>query len=237
MPKIENSFAIAGKLGPTSASHPKVCKDCGALQKVGFSPQGTISGDGVEMTFIPTLSIPGEWQGTVISTRYDVYGSFIDQYVADIVMVQPDPNINAWDVVFEVSFDLGVPYLQYEPGMYTGFDLGVPIQEHQPSYELRREQLDLLYQVTSLDRRAFKPVGFQIRSDRNFYPPPRPPSQPRPVPAPVRAWARCSFAPCSFFGGGCIVANLWNADLLAGPCFALGCGGAMAACTYGTLYR
>ena len=86
------------------------------------------------MTFIPTLSLDGEWQGTIIVNRYDEYGNFLEQYVADIVMIQQREEPYTWAAVYEVEFIGGTPYLNHEPDMYTGFGLGTSIQEHQTRF-------------------------------------------------------------------------------------------------------
>ncbi len=46
------------------------------------------------MTFITALDLYSEWQGTIISRRFDDYGNVIDEYVADAVITAPgyDPG-------------------------------------------------------------------------------------------------------------------------------------------------
>ena len=135
--------------------------------------------------------------------------------------------------MYEVSYDLGTPYLQWEEGMYSSFDLGVPAQEQQPLRES-----PLLQARAARGAARFIRAGFQGPVPQPHpTPTPRPPSQPRPTPAPTRSWARCSFAPCAFFGVGCVVVNILDAETLAGPCFAWGCGASMSACMYGTIYH
>jgi len=73
--------------------------------------------------------VDGEWQGTAIATKYDDYGYVIDQYTSDIVTVENYDG--GTKVAYEVRYEGGTPYLQHEPGMYTGFALGLTIQEHQ----------------------------------------------------------------------------------------------------------
>lgn len=84
---------------------------------------------------IPTLSINGEWQGTMVITAYDGYGNYVAQYIADVVLVQ-DPSTFDWYAVYEIGFAGGVGYLNYEPGMYTGFQFGTPIQSQPPPQPL-----------------------------------------------------------------------------------------------------
>lgn len=126
-PKHDESFSItmdpAG--GPPSSAALKNAQTASPFRKASFKPQDPdYSGYGVEMIFIPTYDVPGEWQGTVIINKFDPSGAYLGQYVADVAMV-PDPTQTFWDVQFEVSYEGGSPYLQYgDPALYS--ELGMP---------------------------------------------------------------------------------------------------------------
>jgi hypothetical protein len=216
-PRTEDSFAITGALPVFNSTRAKQCPTCGWLQPASFQPQSTIDGDGVELIFVPTVSIAREWQGTVIATRYDSNGSFIDQYVANSILVMRDPNTYRWDEVYEAPVEAGVVQDPInEPGMYTNVELGTPLQQQSDQLTERQNNKrdSLLRQVRLM--KASVAQGGQAR---------------------IRGWARCSFAWCAGAGVACVGANIWNAELLAGPCFAAGCGASMIGCTWGTIWR
>lgn len=57
-----------------------------------------VSGEyGIEMVFITTISMTYEWQGTVITSRYDEYGNLLQRYVSDLVLTSSvyNPQIGA----------------------------------------------------------------------------------------------------------------------------------------------
>ena len=95
MPKVDASFAINGSLGPLKTG----LNNRGQLlfQNVSFKQQSSISGDYIEIVFVPVLSLDMEWQGIVISDLYDSGGNIVGEYVAESVLIMPDPNFYAWD--------------------------------------------------------------------------------------------------------------------------------------------
>ena len=105
---------------------------------VNYSPQQTLTGDGIEILVIGFVSLFDEWQGSTITTFYNSDGSFDQQYVADIVITRDPYNRSEWQCRFEVQFDGGAGYLHSQPGMFTGFKLGLPIdqQPEPPSMDL-----------------------------------------------------------------------------------------------------
>jgi hypothetical protein len=75
------------------------------LQQI-IDPSGT--GGWVELMWIPALSLPYEWHGTAVGDEYDSAGNLVREYVAEIVLQMPDPNIYQWNVVFEAPVAGGV---------------------------------------------------------------------------------------------------------------------------------
>ncbi len=125
-PKHDESFSVtldpAG--GPPSSAALKMASSVAStFRKASFNSQDPdYSGYGVEMIFIPTYSVPSEWQGTVIFNEFDPSGAYLSQYVADVAMV-PDPTNTFWDVYEEVSYQDGEAYLQYGSPY---FEFGTP---------------------------------------------------------------------------------------------------------------
>lgn len=217
-PKIDDAFAVVG-----STLHPKTTiastgqnslyQLASFTKASSFAPQ-TISDGNVEIIFVPAYSVGGEWQGTVIANRYDEYGSLVEQYVAESILVMPDPNTYSWDEVYEAPvFGGEVQAPISEPGMYTEYNWGNTREQQPTDYQYMSKS-------DSHNRPEFVKAGF-MQSRR----------------ARIRAWARCSFAWCAGAGIVCVGVNIWNAELLAGPCFAVGCGGAMVGCTWGTIWQ
>ena len=130
-PKFDDALLINATLEPSSLAVNNTRSSL--FRKASFTQeQTTISGNGYELILVPSVVIDGEWQGTAIATKYDEYGYVVDQYASNIVTV-PDSEGNT-AAVYEVRYDNGIPYLQHEPGMFTGFTLGLTIQEHQYTY-------------------------------------------------------------------------------------------------------
>jgi hypothetical protein len=65
-PKIEEAFAITGKVSQANQLSHRSCSYCGTFQKASYK-RAQIAGDNVDMIFVPAISEPGQWQGTVIS--------------------------------------------------------------------------------------------------------------------------------------------------------------------------
>src|SRR6266849_4342235 len=126
-PKLNEAVTITGT-STLSETALKACKHCSKLRTVSFRPQEPLPEANIEIIFVPTINVPGEWQGTVIFNLYDVAGNFLDQYIADVVMLGPN-----WTVVYEVSFEGGQAFLESDPalGMITDpyFELGTPTLE------------------------------------------------------------------------------------------------------------
>ena len=129
-PKIDDATLVSATFEPQSAAGMKSPRGGGFFVRAGFAQEQTsVSGGGYELILVPSLVVDGEWQGTAIATRYDEYGYVIDQFTSDIVTVMDYDG--ATKVAYEVRYDGGTPYLQHEPGMYTGFALGLTVQEHE----------------------------------------------------------------------------------------------------------
>jgi len=218
-PKIEDATAITG----THASN-KTAQAAGIngvmFQKASFMKQTEIGDEYVEMIWVPTLSIEYEWQGTAIANRYDAYGNFIDQYVANIVMVMPDHNYYQWEVVYEVPYYEGTALEPIsEPGMYTYVDLGSPLNEQQFQLQMVDQAIAKRSKVGSAGNVQFVKAKALLRWRGGW-----------------RAWGKCSAAWGVGAAVGCAVGNWWNAEIAWGPCTAVGAIGGAIGCTYGTLW-
>ncbi len=166
MPKIDQSFAINGSLGSLKAG---LNAHGGVFQNVSFEQQSSISGDYVDIIFVPVLSLDMEWQGTVIADLYDNSNNLVGEYVAESVLVMPDPNLYAWDEVYEAPVYDGVLQSAIaEPGMFTNVDLGTPLDQQQVSADVNQES-----------------SGEALRGV--------PASYVQGGPARIRAWANCTF--------------------------------------------
>jgi hypothetical protein len=215
-PKIDEAFAITGSVSNSNGT-TALNSSRSFIRPASFTQQSSVSDGNVEIIFVPEYSTDGEWQGTVIASRYDDYGSLVEQYVAESILVMPDPNTYSWDEVYEAPVYGGevTPPIS-EPGMYTDYNWGTTREAQPPEYQ----NISKSNEAASHDKAKFVKAGF-VQSRR----------------ARVRAWARCSFAWCGGAGIVCVGVNLWNAEILAGPCFAVGCGGSMVGCTWGTLWQ
>lgn len=185
LPKIDEAWSVSGTLSSSKATHIQSCKSCGVMQRAGLRPQDTVSGDGVEAIFVPTLITATDWQGTVIAISYDEYGNFVNQYVSDVAFINTQNyDTYPWQAAYEVSFDSAGAWLESDSslGMSTEsyFDWGTPVRE-QPN--LQNDQ----FQVSRLDGATFKHIGLQQTRGELFYP--RKP-QGTPLPRATR-YARC----------------------------------------------
>jgi hypothetical protein len=213
-PSIDESWAISGKLPHSQTATLKNCTTCGMFRKASFRAQDIVSGEGAEVIMVPTVSTDSEWQGTIIATSYDEAGNFLEQYVADIALIKRYDDIQPWFDVYEVSFDGTNAWIESDPslGMVTdpGFEFGRSVYE-QPDLQGG--------QISRLRSPKITPVNFQIRSDRNFYPPPTPPGNRVPDPR----WG--AYLGTVALGAAASGARCW----IAGP-FTLPCvGGGTAA--------
>jgi hypothetical protein len=129
-PRVDDATLVSGSFD--SPKDVALLRGAGGgfFMKAAFAQEQTSVNNGTfELILVPALVVDGEWQGTAIATRYDSYGYVVDQFTSDIVTVENYDG--ATKMAYEVRYDGGVPYLQHEPGMYTGFALGLTIQEHQ----------------------------------------------------------------------------------------------------------
>src|SRR5262249_57686929 len=67
-PKIDNAFAITGKLGSVKA---QVLQGGPTLEKASFMQSSAVTGTDVELIFVPVLNDNMEWQGLVLSNLYN----------------------------------------------------------------------------------------------------------------------------------------------------------------------
>jgi len=210
MPKVDASFAINGSLGSLKTG----LNNHGQLfQNVSFEQQSSISGDSIEIIFVPVLSLDMEWQGTVISDLYDSGGNIVAEYVAESVLVMPDPNLYAWDEIYEAPVNNGVvePAIA-EPGMYTNVDLGVPLDQQVLSSNTYPPNSPSVIRVIAA---TYVQGG----------------------PARIRAWANCTFGWCGGAGINCVGTAVWSADALSSSCFASGCGNYAIGCAWETIWQ
>lgn len=220
-PKVEEAWSLNGTLNRSDAARLRDCKTCGSIQKISFNPQDVVSGDGVEAIFIPTLETNTDWQGTVIATKYDEYGNFLNQYVSDVAFINmPSGGENSWRGIFEVSFEGDNEWLESDPalGMITdpNFYFGTPLQE-QPN--IRNQQLELQMQVSRSGRVMYKPANFILSSPQVG---PGYGTLPRPFQSPTRPLnpRAVRYAGCVGLAVGASVARCW----IAGP-FTVACVG------------
>jgi hypothetical protein len=208
--KIDNSFAITGKLGSLKAQLPPGP----TLEKASFMQTSAVTATDVELIFVPVLSDNMEWQGTVISNLYDSSGTtIVAQYVAESVLIMPDPNLYAWDEVYEAPVFNGVLLAPIsQPGMFTNLDFGIPLNQQQVSNETTAPNSSDTVHIV----RAGYSQGGQ---------------------APIRAWANCTFGWCGAAGFNCVGTDFWNASVLSGSCFAAGCGNYAIGCVWGTIWQ
>lgn len=237
-PKIEDSFALTNMADTYPSGLARVQGGALFLDASFRQDELTTNSDNfnVDLLFIPALSIDGEWQGTVVETvsADDAFGSFIGQYVADIVMVEPDPSIYSWDVVYEEGFWFdGTSSVYTEPGMYATFELGTsrfdqqldqgPVSRNVTPKVGRRvvsfERISLLQTTGQCQAR-----GMYAGSDVEFR------CNQRAMLGAVRRWGRCTFHGCAASAVGCGLASIWSAGATLGPCFTNGCATSAGYC-------
>lgn len=207
--KINNSFAISGKLGTQKAQ----LSGGPTLEKASFIQTSFVTGTDVELIFVPVLNDDMEWQGTVISNLYDSTGAVVGQYVAESVLIMPDPNLYAWDEVYEAPVYNGVVLGAIsQPGMFTNLDFGIPLNQQQVSRYISGPN----------------PSG-AVRAVQTAYT--------QGGQALIRAWANCTFGWCGGGGYACVGTDLWSADVLSSSCFAAGCGNDAVGCVWGTIWQ
>jgi len=204
-PKIDQSFAINGALGSSKVG---VNSRGNVFQRVSYEQRSSISGEYVDIIFVPVLSQDMEWHGVVIADLYDSSNNLVNEYVAVSVLVMPDSNLYAWDEVYEAPVYDGVvqPPIA-EPWMYTNLDVGVPLDQQQISADVNR--------------------GVSII----------PASYVQGGPARIRAWANCTFGWCGGAGISCIGSYVWSADALNSSCFSSGCGDYAIGCSWETIWQ
>ena len=210
-PKIDASFSITGSLGAL-----KTALNRGGQKfqsHVSSAQQSSISGDYIEIIFVPVLSLDMEWQGTVICDLYDSSGNIVAEYVADSVLIMPDPNLYAWDEIYEAPVYDGIlqPAIA-GPGLFTNIDLGVPLDQQVISMQMP--------QPTSQSLGGMVPITYvQAGTAR------------------IQAWANCTFGWCGGGGISCVGTDMWSADVLSSSCFASGCGDDAIACAWETIWQ
>ena len=210
-PKIDASFSINGSLGAVKTALNN--REKAFRSHVSLEQQSSISGDYIEIIFVPVLSLDMEWQGTVISDLYDSSGNVVGEYVADSVLVMPDPNLYAWDEIYEAPVYDGIlePAIA-GPGLFTNIDLGVPLDEQVISKQM--------YQPNSHSLSGIVPVSYVQGGT-----------------ARIQAWANCTFGWCGGAGLSCVGTDMWSADVLNSSCFGSECGNDAIACAWETIWQ
>lgn len=218
-PRLNEAVTITGtsRLSETAL---KACKHCSQLRKVSFRPQEPLPEANIEIIFVPTINLPSEWQGTVIFNMYDVAGNFLDQYIADVVMLGPN-----WTVVYEVSFEGGQAFLESDPalGMMTDLNFEWGTSAHEQPIDPGP--------VSSVAGRDFRKASFNHAG--TLVEPqgwrggigPRYPPNPR-----MQRFAVCAGGICVGALAGCGAASLFFAGFTFGPCATVGCVGGTVNC-------
>ena len=205
-PKQDKSFSITiDPTGgpPSSAALKKSNAPSHPFRKASLKPQDSdYSGYGVEMIFVPTYDVPGEWQGTVIINQFDPSGAYLGQYVADVAMM-PDSSGTFWDVFYEVSYDDdGESYLQYGN---PNFELGTPRELQDPAA--------LQPLVSRVSKPKFRKARFAPAARAGQF------TGYRPMTPKVRWVLKCAAAGAGAAAGGCgLVTLLWPVRPF-GPCW------------------
>ena len=219
------------------------------LTTVKYTPQQTLSGDGVEIMLMGFISLMDEWQGSTVTTFYNADGTVDEQYVADIVVTRDPYNRVDWQCRFEVKFEDGVGHLRTQPGMFTGFRLGIPIDQQPvpPAFNLMSSQFPdaasraayyamFPEQVNYDQAPGSQPTGGRaIIRDISYATPQRDPDLPwRPNTggngATIVGWKAAASSAGSFCGWGATTCAIGT--LLGGPAFGA-C--AATACTAGVV--
>jgi hypothetical protein len=210
-PKIDASFSISGSLGSSKTALNN--RGQSFQSHAMFEPQSSITGDYLEIIFVPVLSLDMEWQGTVIADLNDSSGNLVAEYVADSVLIMPDPNFYAWDEIYEAPVYDGIAEPAIAgPGLFTNIDLGVPLDQQDISMQM--------YQANPSSATRVVPVNYvQGGSAR------------------IQAWANCTFAWCGGAGISCVGTDMWSADVLSSSCFAAGCGNDAIGCAWETIWQ
>lgn len=204
-PHVESAVMLTGTgvRSTTSAA--------GIAARMQSAPRANevVSGDAVELIFIPAYTAPGYWEGTIDAYRYDASGNLLNENIANVVISSPDPS-TAFDVtyadpVYEFNVTNDGPYSLNAPG---GDQYPTETQTQKPRPRL----------APALQPRL-KPVTMQTW--RGCW----------------SCWGKCSLAWCGGAAVACAVANWWNAELAWGPCTTIGCIGGTIGCTYGTLWN
>jgi hypothetical protein len=176
--------------------------------KTKFSaPQ--VTGDSMEVFTVTTYSAPNEWQGTVFAYKYDGNGNFLDQYVADVILI-PDPSYSYWDAILEVSYDNDGAWL--EEGTLRHYEnMGFPTAIWLAKAPASRKPQ---FQKVSFTQ-GWYPFGPMIRIARN----------PR-----VRSTVKCMGLACGVVAGGCAAGSAFLAEAPFAPCFVQGCTSSVLGC-------
>jgi hypothetical protein len=214
---------------------------------VKYTPQQTLSGDGVEIMLMGFLSLMDEWQGSTITTFYNADGTVDEQYVADIVITRDPYNRSDWQCRFEVKFEDGVGHLRSQPGMFTGFRLGIPIDQQPvpPAFNLMSFQFpdaasraayyamfpEQVNYDQEQDPNNQPPGGRAIIRDIRYAVPQRDPDLPwRPQTggngATIVGWraaARTAGSYCGWGAVGCALGSLISAEATFTACASIAC--------------
>lgn len=221
-PKLDESFSIT--IDPTnrtqsSAALKRPSVSGRPFRKTSLRVQDPdYSGYGVEMIFIPTYSIPGEWQGTVVFNRFDPSGAYLGQYVADVAMA-PDPTGTFWDVFFEVSYEGGEAYLEYGN---PDFELGTPTSLQDPAM--------LQPPIAGIPRPIFQKASFAAVPQR-FGPRVGIPTTPR-----MRWVMKCTAIGSAGGAVGCGAVSLIWGGIPFLPCAVGGATTALTVCTLTAIF-
>jgi hypothetical protein len=130
-PKIDEAFTISAKVEESTTGNSTATNRRSVFRLASFrSQQATLVDTGVELTFITSVDLYNEWQGTVIANFSDDFGLY-EQDVHNMVITRSEYNPAEWTARYVERIENGTRYLCPAPSMFTAFGLGVPIMEQQ----------------------------------------------------------------------------------------------------------
>ncbi len=137
-PKLDEAVTFSGKVEETETA--PVARNNSPFRQASFFKPQTFTDTGVDVTFITSVNLYDEWQGTVIAHFYDAAGVLVETAVHDLVITRSQYAPSEWTARYDLIVLNGVPYLAHVPGMYTGFLLGVPILNQTPPQDIQEWQ-------------------------------------------------------------------------------------------------
>jgi hypothetical protein len=179
-----------------------------------FGATATISGDDIEITFIPNTYSYGYWDGTVDAKRYDGNGNMLDEYIGNVTGESADPS-SGLDCVYEdvvYGYDAGGDYGDGGGGGGGPYELSVPNPDKGERHRMLPGGHD-----------GVRASGGTVNINKWL--------------GHWGGWGKCAGAWCGGAAAGCAVGNAIDGEIGWLPCTAVGCIGGAIGCTYGTLWN